>query len=1141
VQLGVKQNRIIFGRVILLILIIASKSLFCQDEIGKSVELSRYFSPILKTEQISFQSGFTVFQLRSGNILNNSEKVYKIDVIEGEKEKKLFERNVDYQLDYETGVISFPSYMLEQETIEIEYSRIPEEINRQFYYFVTSEYSDSLQVQTAVGDRFRLGFTDTELNITGSKTFSVSVGSDEDFNIHQSLFLRIDGELRRNLRIRAQLSDSQSPLTPEGDTRELSSLDQIYIMLYGNEYELAFGDLEISFEDTQFINFTSRFEGVKGEWYGQNRFQGALAISKGKQSSNEFFGNEGKQGPYFITVANVGTSVQVIPGSEEVFLNGVALSRGTDYTIDYAAGSVSFTSRHFINSNSLIYIKFQYSDEDYRQNMYFNSSRVQLLPKLTLNHHMIIQNDDRNNPLQESFTPDDREILKEAGDDPAWTEGVIEVETGEGLYVKVIEADLEYYRYVGPNAGGEYIIHFTYVGQGEGDYRQVTPNSFEYAGPNQGSWIPMRLLPSPQFQANYDVGLRWDGDFYEMMGESIFSRFDRNTFSSLDSSDNDGYGLHWQMRMYPDFSRINPNWMVYYRHLSENLHTFSDIRDPELNYDFYEITEADDVAVDEAGTTLSFNIENFFLPRVRYMRKRGRESYQLDNLTFNTTINQYFLVPTMNYRYSYARQDIETPVEQELLIEQNQIDSNYILGNFRLAGDYQYRTFNDKYSGEETDTEETGTRYRKRGLSFGTYQTSRIAGNLFIDQEFNDLLNEGWERMRESVTLGGEGFLDLSEQRFRAAYSHREVKQLPDGGDSTYDMAEVNTNNSLLNRGVSLFANYALKNVEFYPYVRELIFVGEGAGIYDSTGVVSEDGEYDYIMVQVGDSEMSIEINADLMLNLTPRLFISETEEDEQQKDFISTIKRWLSRIQTESYFLVMENSRSDQKWDVYFLKPDLLMNEESTIYGRNQFRQTAWLDLVQGRVLAKMGYNRDRTLDNRYQDQYRTDIRANELMFRFSRFFGADYELTYEKRSEEESRYESRTESDIYSLDIRNRFGNNLQIGSLLKYSTESGDSTLGGDFFGLSSYSITETVTYFFQRRYRLLSRLEYRRNERDGSGFLSFLPEKRAGNIFRWSVRLNYQLNPFITGGFEYSGNKYPLQDTVHQLKVEARAEF
>jgi len=544
-------------------------------------------------------------------------------------------------------------------------------------------------------------------------------------------------------------------------------------MLYGNEYELAFGDLEISFDETQFINFTSRFEGIKGEWYGRNRFQGALAISKGKQSSNEFSGSEGKQGPYIITVANVGTAVQIIPGSEEVYLNGVALSRGTDYTIDYSAGSITFTSRHFINSNSLIYVKFQYSDEEYRQNMYFSSSRIDLLPKLTLNHHMIIQNDDRDNPLQDGFTPEDKEILKEAGDEPAWTEGIIEVEPGEGLYEKVIEDEVEYYRYVGPNAGGEYLIHFTYVGQGEGDYRQVTPSSFEYVGPDQGSWIPMRLLPSPQYQANYDIGLQWDGGFYEVMGEGIFSKFDRNTFSTLDSSDNDGYGIHWQLRMYPNFSRIDPNWLVYYRHLSENLQTFTDIRDPELNYEFNEISETDDVAVNEVGTTLSLNIENIFLPRVRVMRKRGVDSYLIDNLTFNLTINQYYLFPALNYRYSHARQEQEEPEERELMIDQNQIDSNYVIGNFRLAGDYQYRTFHDKYSEVETEREETGTRYRKRGLNFGTYQTNKMAGNIFINQEFNDQLNSGWEGQRESVTLGGEGFIELSEQRFRVAYSHR--------------------------------------------------------------------------------------------------------------------------------------------------------------------------------------------------------------------------------------------------------------------------------------------------------------------------------------------------------------------------------
>jgi len=95
------------------------------------------------------------------------------------------------------------------------------------------------------------------LNITGSKTFSISVANNEDFSLNQSLFLRINGELSRNLRIEAQLTDSQSPITPEGDSREISSLDQIFIRLYGKNYELAFGDLEMKFENTQFYQFFS--------------------------------------------------------------------------------------------------------------------------------------------------------------------------------------------------------------------------------------------------------------------------------------------------------------------------------------------------------------------------------------------------------------------------------------------------------------------------------------------------------------------------------------------------------------------------------------------------------------------------------------------------------------------------------------------------------------------------------------------------------------------------------------------------------------------------------------------------------------------------------------------------------------------
>lgn len=1147
-------------RVLFFLLLIYGTPIYAEKEIGESIQVKRYFSPILRTELIDFQQGFRSFKLHSENILKNSETVAK--------EGHVFERNFQYHFDYERGIIHFTEEMPEVDWVEIEYSIIPEEIRDRFYYFLTVDYSDSLVVKTPPRERFRLGFTDTQLNITGSKSFAVSVGSDEDFSINQSLFLRLDGELRRNLRIQAQLSDSQSPLTPEGDTRELSSLDQIFIKLYGNEYEVAFGDLDITYSNTEFINYYGRFEGIKGEWYGRNRFQGALAIAKGKDHSNEFRGKDGKQGPYFLTVPNLGTGIQIIPGSETVYLNGVTMYRGTDYTIEYSTGSITFTARHFIDSNSLIYVRFQYSDQDYRQNMYFTASEIELTDRLTLSHHIIIRNDDKRNPLQETFSAEDRQILKEAGDNPAWAEGVIEVEPGEGLYILTTDGDLEYYEYVGSGADGNYLVHFSYVGVGKGDYRQVTPQSFEYVGQNEGSWLPVRLLPSPQYLANYDIALGWGGDFYQVRGEYIFTRNDQNTFSSLDSDDNNGHGTHWQMSLFPDFNRIEPNWMIYYRYLSENLATFADIRDPEMSYDFYEIAAVDTVASQEIGTELSMNIEDFIKPQVRYIRKNADESYKRDNFVFNTMLSQKSIIPSLNYRYSYARQSSESLDEREMRVENNQVNTTYQLNRFQLGGSYQRRIFRDSYlllSDDDLYSETTifgrasgltdrmgyfnrgeaakvrsGSRYQNRGLTFGTYRTRSVAGQLYVRKEHNDIFDEGWTGLRESVTFGGESYIDIAEQRLRLNYSRREVKHIQQGGESKYDMAEINLNNTLLNRGINLFSNYTLRNVEFYPYVRDLIYVGKTLGIYDSTGVVTDDGEYDYIMVQVGDPEMSIEVNADLMLNITPRFFISQGDENGRE-GFSKAFNDFLRRVQLESYFLIMENSRASEKWDIYLLKPSMLMNEENTIYGRNVFRQTLWFDIVRGRVLSKIAYNRDRAMDNRYQESHRTDITAQELMFRFSRFFSSDFEFTYENRTEEETRYDSRIESDSFTLDIRNRLSPNAQLTSVLRYSEESGDSTAGGVSYALRSYGLTESISYFFQRRYRVFGRIEYRRNERKGSGFLAFLPEKREGNIFRWSFRLNYQLNPFTSGGVEYSGNNFPLQDTVHQMKVEVRAEF
>jgi len=1130
-----KPRKLLFLALILLLGALCSVSL--ANEIGDSNELRGYFSSSVRTESISFVEGIRLYKLGKSGILLNSEKVYAGD--------RTLLRETDYRLNYQDGVIEFEDKLLDLGSVEIEYFVIPPNIYQKFFYFVAGELTDDLSVVKPDKQRLDLAFQDTDLNISGSKTFAVSVSNEEDFNISQSLFLRIDGELRKNMMIQAQLSDSQSPLTPEGDSRELSNLDEIFIKIYGNEYELAFGDLEMTLDNTQFVNYRAKFEGIKVEWDGNHKLKGAIAISKGKQESLEFKGKDGKQGPYYLTASTQSSNLLVIPGSEEVFLNGSQLSRGDDYTIDYSEGSIDFKSKHFIDSNSQIFVRFQYSDENYRQNMYLANSEINIFDSLKLKTNLLIRNDDKNNPLIESFTNEDLALLKESGDQPVWGEGVTKVEQGTGSYILQKTYDgLEYYSYVGYNEG-DYNIHFSFVGAGKGSYRQSGLDSFEYVGEQQGDWEIGRLIPTPEYLANYDLALHFEKDDYDLFGEVVVSKYDKNTFSKLDRDDDFGYGYHLQLNYHPDFNRINPSGSVYYRYLSKDLNTFTDIRKPEQEYDYYEIPQEDEERCSELGANLTMRIAEFITPMAKYWRKTMYNNYIQDNFLINTNAAQKWGLPELNYRYFYANQQEIGSANNRLTSNQNQVSAAYKLRPVMLESEYYYRVYKESFDrmNESGDSYkgEFGTKIERKNVTFGTYDTKQTAGKIFVQVEDNEVIDDGaWRGTRQSKGVGGEAYVDYKEQQLRVAYSHFDVSQKVDEGDNSFDLAEINLNNRFLKKSVNSSANYMLKNVEFYPKVRELIYVGKNIGVYDSTGVVTDDGEYDYRSVQVGDSEMSIEINADLQLNIIPRMYITEANKN-KDKEKLTLVEKVLNRLQLDNYFLISENSRAHNKWDVYLLKPSVVMSDDLSIYSRSLLRHTSWLDIKTGRVLGKISLQKDKTLDNRYQDSYTSDIESREAALRFNKYFGADFELSYENRNEIESHYNSIKENNYYSIDVRNTLNNGIQISSKLFVDEEIGDRSGGGLTYKMTGVGITETLTYFFQRRYRLYTQLEYRNNQRTGSDFLVFLPDKRAGNIFRWNFRLNYQMNSFTTATLEYSGNNYPLQKSVHKMKMEFRAEF
>ncbi|MBP7206025.1 MAG: hypothetical protein KBA54_05845, partial [Candidatus Cloacimonetes bacterium] len=170
----------------------------------------------------------------------------------------------DYRLDHRAGriiLLSFPDAV----NLRVSFILVPPYLAQPRFLYQELEPSDSLFQTIAPRPRNWIP-DDGKLVISGAKTFAITFSDDDAFNLKQSLFVNLNGELSRNVNIAAQLSDSQSKLTPEGDSKELSSLDKVFIRVFGKQYEIAMGDMDWEFTGTRYINYRTSIEGLNA-WY----------------------------------------------------------------------------------------------------------------------------------------------------------------------------------------------------------------------------------------------------------------------------------------------------------------------------------------------------------------------------------------------------------------------------------------------------------------------------------------------------------------------------------------------------------------------------------------------------------------------------------------------------------------------------------------------------------------------------------------------------------------------------------------------------------------------------------------------------------------------------------------------------------
>ncbi len=402
------------------------------------------------------------------------------------------------------------------------------------------------------------------LSVSGSKTFSVEVGSRQDMALRQSLDLAASGRVGRDVEVRAILSDRDTPLQPEGTSTRLEDLDRILVEIEGPRAAATLGDFELVLPPSEFARARRQLEGVKADASpGPVGLFGAGATVPGTPVRTEFFGVEGKQGPYLLGPSRAARAGVIVAGSERVWLDGRQLRRGegADYIIDYASAAVTFTSRNVITAWSEITVDFEFAQERYHRSFYAAGGswggsawrRGTAVPeaeeRLEIRALLLMEGDDRTRPVI-PLTDAQKEELRQAGD--SLTDGLRSgiVHVGDGGDYNKVENDtlaVPFFLFAGRGEGA-YLVRFEDVGEEEGDYSENTaPDGFtyyRYEGRRKGRFLPGDAVPRPERTSLLSfVSSARPLDRLSLSAEVALSDYDANTFSSRDNEDNQGVAL----------------------------------------------------------------------------------------------------------------------------------------------------------------------------------------------------------------------------------------------------------------------------------------------------------------------------------------------------------------------------------------------------------------------------------------------------------------------------------------------------------------------------------------------------------------------------------------------------------------------
>ncbi len=986
----------------------------------------------------------------------------------------------------------------------------------------------------------------SSLELKGSKTFSIEAGNSKDLQFKQGLNLSVKGQLTEEVQVLALLSDRGDFYSPTGSTQRLEELDKLRLEISSPNFSGSLGNQQIDYSESRLTGYSKNIKGVQTKAQFSNlSLETTVANSKGTFHSNLIYGQDGKQGPYYLSSPSGQTRISVLPGTEKVWLNGELLQRGSDldYTIDYLSGAIYFAPARLITSQSVIRVDFEYTQENFSQK--FVASRAQLSFQegaLKLGGILISEGDAKNSPLGLPLSELQKQALSLAGDSDTKIQQSGAVYLGPNLGDYLLNYDSTghaYYQYVG-EMKGDYEVDFSYVGENQGEYIYQGAGVFIYAGEAKGNYSPLQSLPVPKSHNLLGLDLAYQpNSSWNVKLELAQSNFDKNTYSRIDDQDNKGWGFDSQVK----FSQTDLNL------LGKKVRQFQTAAQFFIqDENFSPLSPAQEIESARlwnlpGGLQSKRRFQAEFSPALTIARNFSLSTYlgyfragtEFDSRKRSWSLN----LPSLNSGSFLLQQEnnisLFTPLNDSISARKLQWKKE----QFSWTQPLKAWTIRGNYSFERRGQTTLENSWKKYEIGLGSNSVSPLVYEASWSKTNNLSNNNGWQNNISSKTYRFRGALRNWGKALSSnwEYTLNQINYQSEQQSTAQHLAlwqiDFSPPQGYLNLDLRYRLNQGGLDLKSHNYVQ----VPDGKGDYrleNGEYVPDPQGNYQLLIENSGNLRTTLSGEKSLHLAVEPTRLITRKNKSEA-KDLLS----WLH---SDTYLRLDNQVAHNFSLGLDFLLPWQSIQSDTSYMENYNFQQELKITPGFTRHYFVLRWQKESQKSSRYISASQTNQNFRQSQSAYLRLGNAnllELKHEYSLKLQEFSGYPShRIIGQGYYLTFTHRLSNASQ------YFCKSRCLAEKDQFQNISSslYSLAPGFIYSPSATIRWRGSLSWTKVS-TGSTYLNwFLAEgKRPGNNFDWDSGLDLRIKDNFQYSASYRGNLLADRSPLHYFRFDLTATF